>query len=463
MLVEKKKRLLPKLGRNYERREEMSRLFVKPLLFIIIVMLIIAMFLSVACKEKQTAAKINPTAETASKKTLGVSDNGIRIGTLVPLSGPSGAAAWGIPVSKGMKAYYDYINDHGGIYGRKIKLIIGDNQYTGPVSSEAARKLVEQDGVFAIQGSLGTEAHKAIYQYLEDKGVPDMFILSGNTIWTDPVSRNRFGFLVDYVTEGRILGKYIGENFNGKKLGILEQNDDFGKEGEEGLRTGIEDAGAQMDIEVESYDAIQTDVTAQVQRLRNAGVDIIAAYAMPTQIGSLFKTARETLNWDVPMVLSGVDAAELVATLAGYDNIEGTISVTIGHQAFETDQPGIARHIAILQEYAPGLQIDNLTILGAIISETMVEILKQAGPDLTREGFLDAAESMCNYVCSMCITPFTMAPDDHRPVEVEMYVRATVDRSTNPPTFRWQRFGDIYGFETTKECVPPTPTAGYEK
>jgi branched-chain amino acid transport system substrate-binding protein len=441
----------------------MSRLVVKPLLFIIVVMLIIVMFLSGACKEQQTSAKINSTDETASKTTPGVSDHEIRIGTLVPLSG-SAAAAWGIPVSKGMKAYYDYINAQGGIYGRKIRFIIGDNQYTGPVSSEAARRLVEQDGVFAIQGSLGTEAHSAIWKYLEDKGVPDMFILSGNTLWTDPVARSRFGFLVDYVTEGRVLGKYIGENFNGKKLGILEQNDDFGKEGEEGLRTGIEDTGAKMDdIVVESYDAIQTDVTAQVQRLKNAGVDVIAAYAMPTQIGSLFKTARETLNWNVPMVLSGVDAAEIVATLAGYDNIEGTVSVTIGHQAFETDQPGIARHIAILQEYAPGLQIDNLTILGAIISETMVEILKQAGPDLTREDFLDAAESMCNYVCSMCLTPFTMTPDDHRPVEVEMYVRATVDRSTNPPTFRWQRFGDLYGFETTKECVPPTPPAGYEK
>ena len=421
------------------------------------------MFLFVACKEKQTSAKINTTAETASKTNPGVSDKEIRIGTLVPLSG-SAAAAWGIPVSKGMKAYYDYINDHGGIYGRKINFIIGDNQYSGPVSSEVARRLVEQDQVFAIQGSLGTEAHAAIWKYLEDKGVPDMFILSGNTAWTNPVARNRFGFLVDYVTEGRILGKYIGENFNGKKLGILEQNDDFGKEGEDGLRTGIEDAGAKMDdIVVESYDAIQTDVTAQVQRLRNAGVDVIAAYAMPTQIGSLFKTARETLNWNVPMVLSGVDAAEIVATLAGYDNIEGTISVTIGHQSFETNQPGIARHIAILQEYAPGLQVDNLTILGAIISETMVEILKQAGQNLTRESFLDAAESMCNYVCSMCLTPFTMTPSDHRPVEVEIYVRATVDRSTNPPTFRWQPFGNQYGFETTKECVPPTPPADYKK
>ena len=96
------------------------------------------------------------------------------------------------------------------------------------------RKLVEQDGVFAIQGSLGTEAHSAVYKYLEERGIPDMFILTGNSKWTVPVAHNRFSALVDYVTEGRILARYVYQNYNGKKLGILAQNDDYGKEGEQG-------------------------------------------------------------------------------------------------------------------------------------------------------------------------------------------------------------------------------------
>ena len=180
----------------------------------------------------------------------------------------------------------------------------------------------------------------AVYKYLEEKGIPDMFILTGNTIWTEPLSHNRFGFLVDYIDEGRILGRYIGENFDGKKLGILAQNDDFGKEGEKGLKLGLEDAGAKMEITTQYYDATQTDVTAQIQRLKVDNVDVIGYYGMPAQAASGLKAARETLNWEVPIVITGVDAVEIVGRLAGYDNIEGTVSVVYGHQAFESDWPG---------------------------------------------------------------------------------------------------------------------------
>jgi branched-chain amino acid transport system substrate-binding protein len=396
-------------------------------------------------------------------ETIGVTDTSVKIGTLLPMSNTT-AAAWGVPLSKGMQAYYDYINDKGGIYGRKIDFVIGDSQYTGPVASETIRKMVEQDGIFLLQGSLGTEAHMAVYKYLEEKGIPDMYVLTGNTIWTEPLSHNRFAFLVDYIDEGRILGRYIGENFDGKKLGILAQNDDFGKEGEKGLKLGLEDVGAEMEITTQYYDATQTDVTAQIQRLKTDNVDVIGYYGMPAQAASGFKAARETLSWDVPIVITGVDAVEIVGRLAGYDNIEGAVSVVYGHQAFESDWPGIKELTDILAKYAPGTPMDNLTLTGMALSESTVTVLRQTGRDLTRSSFLNAAESGCNVVARSAIAPSSTSPTDHRPIEVEQYVRATVDRTDpNNPVFTWQPFGDLMVFESTKDCKEPTPPADYDK
>jgi branched-chain amino acid transport system substrate-binding protein len=294
------------------------------------------------------------------------------------------ATAWGVPLSKGMKAYFDYINDNGGIYGRKIDFIVGDSQYTGPVASETIRKLVEQDGIFALQGSLGTEAHAAVYKYLEEKGVPDMFILTGNTMWTEPIAKNRFRFLVDYISEGRILGQYIAENYDGKKMGILAQNDDFGKEGEKGLKTGIEDVGATMETTTEYYDATQTDVTSQMQRLKADGAEVIGFYGMPAQAASGVKAARTTLNWDVPIFITGVNAAQIVGALAGYENIQGTISVSFGHQSSETDNPGVQQYMEIMKKYSPDTQIESISLTGFGVAQAMVQVLIQAGPDLTR-------------------------------------------------------------------------------
>ena len=425
------------------------------------------MLLMVACKEEREEGKTTPgaTAKVTAKATAGagdttgVTDTEVKIATLLPMS-QSAAAAWGLSLSRGMKAYYDYINDQGGVYGRKIEIIIEDNQSSPPVAIEAARKLVEQDKVFAIQGSLGGGTHSAIWKYLEEKGIPDMYVLDGDPKWTDPVVRTRFGFLVDYITEGRILGKYIAENFDGKKLGIIAQNDDFGKECKQGIEMGLEDEGTDMEIVTQHYDETQTDITAQAQRLKRENVDVIAFVGRPVQAANLFKTARETLSWDVPVVLTGVDAAEVTAALAGYDNIEGAVSVVFGHQAFETDNPGVAKHIQLMAKYSPDVKPDNLTLVGAAISEGMVNVLRQAGPDLTRESFLDSAESVCKFVCSTCIVPTNTSPTDHRPTEVEVYVKAT---GTTAETFKWEPFGEPFGFESTEECVAPTPPPGYEQ
>jgi len=383
--------------------------------------------------------------------TPGVTDTEVLLGSHLPLSGY--AAAWGVDLKAGMDAYFAYVNDQGGVNGRKIRLIVGDDQYTGPMASEVVRKLVEQDKVFAIMGGLGSAAHGAVWKYLEAKGIPDMFILTGDSKWTVPVVKTRFAWLVDYITEGKILGQYIADNFPGKKLGILAQNDEFGSEGEKGIREGVKDAG--MQIVSEYYEETQGDLIAQVQRLKNENVDVIAAYAMPIQVASAIKGAHETLGWNVPIVITGVDAVEVVGALAGLDNIEGTVSVVYGHQAFEKDNAGVAMHWDIMAKYAPGVKPTNLTLTGASIAEGITNILRNAGRDLTREKFLDAAESTCKWEAPAGLAPSSMSPTDHRPIEVEEYVRATTDKSTNPPTFVWKPFGDLINFESTKDCTAP--------
>jgi len=435
---------------------------------LLVAVLAAGMLLVLSCKEEKkeegtpaaTTKATTSTAKTPSPgNTTGVTDTEIKIGTLLPMS-QSAAATWGVGISKGMKAYYDYINDNGGIYGRKINFIIGDSQYTGPVAIEAARKLVEQEKVFALQGGLGTEADAAVYQYAQEKGVPDAFLLSGESMFTEPISRTRFTFLVDYVTEGRILGQYIAENYNGKKLGILAQNDDFGKQGEEGLKLGIKDKNASMETVTEYYDSTQNDVTAQTQRLKSANVDVIGVYGMPMQAASLIKTARETLSWDVPFVITGVDAVEIEGALAGYKNIEGAVSVVFSHQAYETDVPGIAKLHEIMAKYAPGVKPDNLTLVGYAISQGMVHLLKMAGPDLTRDSFLDAAESLCKWSSPIGVAPASLSPTDHRYSQIERFVKAA---GTDADTFKWEFFGDDISFESTEECTAPTPPPDYDK
>ena len=422
-----------------------------------------AMVLAGACKEeKKEEGATTPSAKATSGPTQGVTDTEIRVGTLLPLSNSS-AAAWGVDLSKGMKAYFDYINDHGGIYGRKIKLFVEDNQYTGPVGFEAAHKLVEQDKVFMIQGSLGSEAEMAVYKYLEEHNVIDAWTLTGARTLTDPVGHTRFTALVDYLTEGRIYGTYIAENYDGKKVGILAQNDDFGKEGEEGTRQGLEEQGANVEVATEYYNAIETDMTAHVQRLRNDNVDLLVFWGAPVQAGSVIKVSQETLSWDVQVMLCSVAATvDIVAALGGYDNSEGTLSAVFGHQGWETDTiPYIAELKDMLAQYAPDVKWNNTVYGGMLVSAGTALTLKQAGPDLTVDSFVAAAESECKYQAPNSLVPASMSATDHRAAEAEMIARWEMDRSTDPPQPKWIAFGDVIDYESTTDCMTPTPPAGY--
>ena len=422
--------------------------------------LVVGMLLVLSCGGEEEKEEGTPGAQPTAKgtpigqgDTTGVTDTEIKLGIHIPLS-QNPAAAYA-PIAFGMRAFFDYIDAQGGVYGRKITLLIGDDHYNPPDTVEVVKKLVEQDKVFAIVGGLGEATHSAVWKYLEEKGVPDMFVSTGLAKWTEPVVRTRFQGNPDYVTEGTILGQYIAENYNGKKLGLLLQNDEMGQDGEKGLRRGLEGSDVEI-VATESYEAVQTDVTAQTQRLKNAGVDVIATYSIPPQAASLVKAARETLNWDVPIIVSGINCSDIFVALAGAQNAEGIVSVVFGPQVYQTDHPAVQKYEKIWEKYGNGEQFSNFAFYGMSVGEMTVHLLERAGRDLTRGSFLDAAESECGFWCSGCvgIGAIRMSPADHRPIEDEMYTRVE--------NGRWVVFSDPVGFETTPDCAPPTPPAGFE-
>jgi len=423
------------------------RIFSGRRLLLLGVLVATALLMALACgeekeKPEKTAGASPAATRPAAEKVPGVTDTEILLGTSFPLS-QSPAAAYS-PITNGMMAYFNYINDtEGGVNGRKIRLIICDDHYNPPDAAECARKLVEQDKVFALIGALGTAAHGAAWKYLEELGIPDMWVLTGATKWTDPVVKTRFGGNPDYETEGKILGRYIAENYNGKKLGIVAQNDDFGNDGIKGLHEGIEGSKVEV-ITIERFEATAADLTSQMQRVKNAGAEVVAVYAVPTTAANSIKVAREVLAWDVPLVITGVSATDITIALAGPKNAEGVVSVVFGHQVYEADYPGVAKHIEIMKKYFPDIAPSNLTDVGQGVAELTVEALKNAGPDLTRESFVEGAEKICDWTCSMCLVPISLSPTDHRPYEIEVYAR--VENGV------WKAFGEPVSFESTKEC-----------
>lgn len=422
------------------RKQLLHRLAVATLTVVVVLLL-------ASCGGKSKTSTGNGAPATAggspaaSQDVPGVTDTEIRLGSHMPLS-QSPAAAYAI-IADGMRAYFDYTNDtEGGVYGRKIKLIVGDDHYSPPDTVEVVRQLVEQDQVFAIVGGLGETTHFTVWKYLEEGGIPDIFISSGIKAWTDPVVRTRFGGNPVYLQEGEMLGQYIAKEYNGKKLGLLIQNDEFGAEGEEGIRNGI--AGSNVEVvAVETYDPVNLlgDVTGQTQRLKNSGAEVIAAYALPPQAASLVKTSRELLNWNEPIVISGINASDAFVQLAGAANAEGVVTVLFGHQAWETDNPGVQQFLQIMHQYAPNASTENFTEYGYIIGQLTVEGLKRAGPNLTRDTFIDALESIRGYQCSVCFAPISLSPTDHRPFEIEVYVKLQDGK--------WVPFGDPVNFEST--------------
>ncbi len=413
--------------------------------------LLAALLMVMACGGGGEGSKSGTPTIEGTPDTTGVSDTEIKLGTHYPLSGNPAAAY--APIAYGMKAYFDYINAQGGVYGRKISFIIGDDHYNPADTVEVVRNLVEQQHVFGIISGLGEETHLAVYKYLEERGIPDMYLSTGLEIWSDPVAHNRFAGNPNYIIDGTFLGQYITKTYPNGKLGILEQSDSLGQEGEKGLRQGLEGSNVEI-VDVEKYDVLQSDVSAQTARLKNAGADVVAMFAIPPQGASLVTTARQTLSWDVPIISSAINVSDIFIALCGAANAEGIVSDTFGYQVYETSDPGIQKYEKIWDKFQNGASgpLTDFEEYGMAIAEAVVWDLEHAGKDLSRQSFLDAAETMCKVECSTC-PPWSLpstSPTDHK-INETLILNTVVNG-------KWETSGDPVSFESTKDCSPaPTP------
>jgi len=236
----------------------------RKLSWIVLSVAILAILLTAAaCGGGNGNGGTTPEATSGSPDTTGVTATEVKWGTTFPLSGNPAAAY--APISYGMDAMFKYVNAQGGVYGRKLTLVIGDDHYSPADTVEVTRQLVEGDKIFGLIGNLGDATQLAVYKYLEEKGVPNMFLSTGLAVWTHPIVKSRFGGNPDYITEGMFLGQYIVKNYPGKKVGFLLQNDELGADGETGLKKGLEGSDVKI-VATEKYEAIQSDVSAQTQR-----------------------------------------------------------------------------------------------------------------------------------------------------------------------------------------------------
>jgi branched-chain amino acid transport system substrate-binding protein len=410
--------------------------------------------LAVACEEEEeegtptgtpTAAVTGTPAETPTEATPGpgITDTEIILGSHFALSGTYGAAY--APVIAGTKAYFNYVNaEEGGVCGRQIVLKVEDDQYDPAHAVEATRKLVEQDEVFAMVANLGTAAHSAVWEYLNEEGVPDLWIMTGAHKWAaDPVAHPwSIAILPDYYVEGAIVGKYISENMPGKKVGIFYQNDDYGKDELAGLKNGLDPDKNEL-VSEQSYESTAVDIRSQITNMKNAGVEVVHGACIPGHCAQAVKAAQQ-MGWDVQFFIGYVNSDEAMFMYASPEAMEGVITLQANKMADWTDDPAIAEHHRIMSEYGdvpPG----NFTVVGQVAAELTVDALSRTCDNLTREGLMDAIYDFKDYQGDLSLPGITMtlSPTDHLSFEAMKMLRATV---TEDGKGKYEYFGDIISF-----------------
>jgi len=337
-----------------------------------------------------------PLRPALARATPGVTATEIKIGNTMPYSGP--ASAYGV-VGKEHAAYFRMINDRGGINGRKINFISLDDGYSPPRTLEQTRKLVEEDDVaFMFQG-LGTPTQTAVRPYLNAKGIPQLFVASGADKWGDPKHYHwTMGFIPSYRVESSIFGKYLIRQNPAARIGVLHQNDDWGKDVVIGLKQGLGERYGTMVVKEVSYEATDPTIESQIVTLQSAGVDAVITAALPKFTAQAIRKIAD-LNWKPLHLITYVSTSVGgVLVPAGLDNAVGIISTAWAKDNSDPqwkDDPGMKGWRAFMKAYLPNADLsDNNYPATYCISLTLVQVVKQCGDDLTRENIMRQAANL---------------------------------------------------------------------
>ena len=363
-----------------------------------------------------TGPAASGTSQALTASDVGITPTEILIGNATPLTGPAASYA---PVADGLKAYFDYINSQGGVNGRKIKLVVKDSAYDPSKALAVTKELVEQDKVFAIVGTIGTPVNSTTYDYLNENKVPDMYLSTGAAKWNDPKGHPYvFGFLFGYPQESEVFWKYIQQNLAGKKIGVLYQNDDYGKDYEKAFK---QLAGSAI-IREESYETTSADISSQVTALKNAGAEVVVLFSIPKFTIQALKFIHDS-GWKPTIVMNYVSADPSVVSGAGSVAIEGVISGTFTPLPSDTSDPKVKFFADTLAKYRPGVQPSTFAMWGFAEAQLMVETLKRAGTNPTRASLIKAAEGIQDFTNLATLGPATMTPNDHAPMHCERLIK----------------------------------------
>ena len=372
------------------------------------------------------------------KYDTGASDTEIKIGNIMPYSGPASAYA---AIGRTEEAYFNKINAEGGINGRKIKFISYDDAYSPPKTVEQARKLVESDGVLLIFGSLGTSTNGAIRKYMNEKKVPQLFVASGASKWNDPKQYPwTMGWQPSYVSEARIYAKYIMKEKPDAKIGVLYQNDDFGKDYLKGLKDGL-GAKASLIVLEEPYDTSEPAIDEHVVKLKATGADVFISITSPKFAAQGIKKAAE-INWHPMQIISNVSTSVGgVIEPAGLEISQGILSASYTKDGSDPQwnaDDGMKKFYNFLAQYAPKAnKLDAGVVFGYAAAQTMVKVLEMCGDDLTRENVMKQAASLKDFEPDTLLPGIKVntAPDDFAPIEQLQMMRFKGRK--------WELFGDI--------------------
>ncbi len=336
-------------------------------------------------------------AALAQKKyDVGATDTEIKIGNIMPYSGP--VSAYGV-IGKTEAAYFNKINAEGGINGRKINFISYDDAYSPPKTVEQARKLVESDEVLLIFNALGTPPNSAIQKYMNMKKVPQLFVATGATKWNDPKEFPwTMGWQPNYQSETQIYAKYILKNLPNAKIAVLYQNDDYGKDYLKGLKDGLGAKAASMIVAADSYETTEPTIDSHIVNLKASGADVFVNISTPKFAAQAIKKNAE-IEWKPLHFLNSVSSS-IGATIkpAGFDASQGIISSAYLKDPTDPqwkDDAGMKTFNAFLDKYYPEAnRSDAFVVYGYTVAQTMVDVLKRCGDDLTRANVMKQAASI---------------------------------------------------------------------
>ena len=379
-------------------------------------------------------------APATAAETPGVTATEIKIGNTNPYSGP--ASAYGT-IGKALGAYFKKVNDEGGINGRKINYISYDDAYSPPKTVEMVRKLVEQDQVALLFQTLGTPTNTAIHKYMNQQKVPHIFVATGATKWNDAKNYPwTMGFQPNYQTEGHIYAQYVLKNVKDPKIGILFQNDDYGKDYVKGLKDGLGEAAKKLIVLEQSYEVTDPTIDSQIVNLKNSGANVFYNVTIPKFAVQAIKKAHD-IGWKPLHLLNNVSSSlGTVLKPAGLEASRGLITALymkeITDPQWKNDK-GFQDWLAWMKKYYPDGALDDQSNAYAYnVAILLTHTLKQCGNDLSRENIMRQAANLKNVELPLLLPGIKVntGPNDHAPIEQEQLAKFDGER--------WVTFGELY-------------------